>query len=175
MVLGLAPSAAAAEQLEREAGVSAETVARFLTEHELPDGQRGPLDLPAGATLIVDEAGMLGTGDMERLLVVARARRYRLALVGDSRQLAAVGRGGMFDQARAIVPAVQLSEVRRFTEEWEAQRFAFAARLRPAGARALPGAREDQIGQRGADACCDPRALVAEQTGRTLAGADGRV
>ncbi len=119
VVLGLAPSAAAAGQLEREAGVGAETVARFLTEHELPDGQRGPLDLPAGATLIVDEAGMLGTGDMERLLAIARARRYRVALVGDSRQLAAVGRGGMFEHARAIAPAVQMAEVRRFTDEWE--------------------------------------------------------
>ena len=121
VVLGLAPSAAAAEQLHREAGVSAETVARFLTEHELPEGHRGPHDLSAGATLIVDEAGMLATGDIEPLLAVVRARRYRLALVGDSRQLAAVGRGGMFDHARAIAPTVQLSEVRRFAQEWEAR------------------------------------------------------
>jgi len=120
-VLGLAPSARAAEQLEGEGGVRSETVARFLTEHEFPDGPNGELALPAGATLIVDEAGMLRTEDVERLVRVMRTRGYRLALVGDSRQLAAVGRGGMFDEARSAAPLVQLREVRRFTESWEAQ------------------------------------------------------
>jgi len=120
-VLGLAPSARAAEQLEGEGGVRSETVARFLTEHEFQDGAKGELALPAGGTLIVDEAGMLRTEDVERLMRVVRARGYRLALVGDSRQLAAVGRGGMFDEARSVAPLVQLREVRRFTESWEAQ------------------------------------------------------
>jgi len=120
-VLGLAPSARAAEQLEHEGGVRSETVARFLTEHAFPDGPSGELALPVGGTLIVDEAGMLRTWDVERLMGVVRARGYRLALVGDSRQLAAVGRGGMFDEARAVAPVVQLREVRRFTERWEAE------------------------------------------------------
>ncbi len=119
-VLGLAPSARAAEQLERQAGVRSETVARFLTEQECLDGPSGELELPGGGTLVVDEAGMLRTDDVERLMWVARARGYRLALVGDSRQLAAVGRGGMFDEARSIAPLVQLREVRRFAESWEA-------------------------------------------------------
>ena len=142
----------AAEQLERQAGVGAETVERFLTCHELPDGPGGELGLPAGATLIVDEAGMLRTQDVERLLRVARARGYRLALVGDSRQLAAVGRGGMFDEARSIAPRVQLREVRRFAERVGSRRVATAARLRPAGDRRLPAARQDQGRQRRADA-----------------------
>ncbi len=64
---------------------------------------------------------MLRTDDVERLMGVVRARGYRLALVGDSRQLAAVGRGGMFDEARSVAPLVQLREVRRFTEPWEAE------------------------------------------------------
>jgi conjugative relaxase-like TrwC/TraI family protein len=120
-VLGLAPSARAAEQLEQASGVRSETVERFLTEHELPDGPSSALSLPARATLIVDEAGMLRTRDAQRLLRVARDRGYRLALIGDSRQLAAVGRGGMFDEARAVAPLAQLREVRRFAERWEAR------------------------------------------------------
>lgn len=92
VVLGLAPWAVAAEQLAQETGTRAETVQRFLVEHELaPQPSRG-LDLPVGATLIVDEAGLLGTGDAERLMGLARERGWRVALVGDSRQLAAVGR-----------------------------------------------------------------------------------
>jgi len=120
-VLGLAPSASAAAQLERAGSVRSETVARFLTEHAFADGPSRELALPAGGTLIVDEAGMLRTPDVERLMAVVRARGYRLALVGDSRQLAAVGRGGMFDEARSVAPLVQLREVRRFTERWEAE------------------------------------------------------
>lgn len=120
-VLGLAPSARAAEQLEREAGLRSETVARFLTEQEFSDGPSGELELPGGGTLVVDEAGMLRTDDVERLMRVVRRRGYRLALVGDSRQLAAVGRGGMFDEARSIAPLVQLRDVRRFAEPWEAE------------------------------------------------------
>ena len=120
-VLGLAPSARAAEQLELQAEVRSETVERFLTEHELAEHPSDDLNLPAGSTLIVDEAGMLRTPDTERLLRVARAFGYRLALVGDSRQLAAVGRGGMFDQARSIAPRVELQEIRRLAERWEAE------------------------------------------------------
>jgi conjugative relaxase-like TrwC/TraI family protein len=120
-VLGLAAWAVAAEQLSRETGIRADTVKRFLTEHQLADRPSGALDLPAGGTLIVDEAALLHTDDMEELMRLARERRYRVALVGDSRQLAGVGRSGMFDHARTIAPTIQLQEVRRFDEQWEAQ------------------------------------------------------
>jgi conjugative relaxase-like TrwC/TraI family protein len=120
-VVGLAPWAVAAEQLSRGAGIRADTVRRFLTEHELADAPSRALELPAGGTVIVDEASLLHTGDTERLLRIARKRGYRLALVGDSRQLAAVGRSGMFDHASQIAPTVTLREVRRFQQEWEAQ------------------------------------------------------
>lgn len=121
-VLGLAPWAVGAEQLSQETGVRAETVERFLTQHELARGPAGQtLDLPAGATLLVDEAGLLRTEDAERLMALARERGYRVALVGDSRQLAAVGRSGMFEHARTIAPIVQLKEVRRFRADWEGE------------------------------------------------------
>jgi len=146
VVLGLAPWAVAAEQLTRETGLHAETVERFLTEHELRDGPSSALNPPAGATVIVDEAGLLRTDDMERLMDLAQRRGYRLALVGDSRQLAAVGRSGMFDHARAIAPTVRLEEIRRFRDRWEAD-----------ASRALRD--------------CDPAALDAyEQHSRIRAG-----
>ena len=47
-----------------------------------------------GATLIVDEASMLGTSSLARLVGLAQQERWRLVLVGDPRQLQAVGRGG---------------------------------------------------------------------------------
>jgi hypothetical protein len=63
---------------------------------------------------------MLATPDYERLLTVAGSDGLRLVLVGDPRQLAAVGRGGMFDEARNLLPTVELQEVHRFTADWEA-------------------------------------------------------
>ena len=145
-VLGLAPWAVAAEQFSEETGVRAETVERFLREHELAPQPSRTLDVPAGTTLIVDEAGLLSTRDTERLMALARDRGWRVALVGDSRQLAAVGRSGMFDHARTIGPMVQLREVRRFAARWE---------------------REASVALRE----CDPAALDAyEQQGRVKAG-----
>ncbi len=133
-VVGLAAWAVAAEQLSRETGIRADTVKRFLTEHQVADRPSDALNLPPGGTLIVDEAGLLHTDDMEQLMRLARERGYRVALVGDSRQLVGVGRSGMFEHARTIAPTLQLQEVRRFDAEWEAQT---SLRLRECDAAAL--------------------------------------
>ncbi|WP_369254127.1 MobF family relaxase [Geodermatophilus amargosae] len=79
--------------------------------------------LRAGDVLVVDEAGMLDQDTARALLVVADECRVRVALLGDRRQLAAVGRGGVLDLAAGRVdPAahVTLDEVHRFTGADEA-------------------------------------------------------
>jgi conjugative relaxase-like TrwC/TraI family protein len=118
--VGLAPTAVAAKRLAEATGLECENVARYLVEHDRPDGISAALALRPGDTLIVDEAAMLATPDYERLLTIAGAGGLRLVLVGDQRQLAAVGRGGMFDQARELLPGVELEEVHRFSTAWEA-------------------------------------------------------
>jgi exodeoxyribonuclease V alpha subunit len=68
--------------------------------------------------LVVDEAGMLDQDTGRALLTIADEAQARVALVGDHRQLAAVGRGGVLDLAvRAAEPAACLSldAVYRFT------------------------------------------------------------
>ncbi|WP_336033531.1 MobF family relaxase [Geodermatophilus sp. FMUSA9-8] len=81
----------------------------------------GPQDaarLAAGDLLVVDEAGMLDQDTARALLVLADEQQLRVALVGDRRQLAAVGRGGVLDLAAGAVdpPAhLALDEVHRFT------------------------------------------------------------
>jgi conjugative relaxase-like TrwC/TraI family protein len=117
-VFGLAPTAVAAETLNRDTGVASENIAMFLT---LYDGGAPPerVALRPGGTLLIDEAGMMGTADLERLLQVASKRDLRVVLVGDGRQLFAVGRGGMFDKARELLPTVEFGQVYRFREEWE--------------------------------------------------------
>jgi len=74
IVFGVAPSATAAEVLAEETGVAADTLDILLIEHRLtrPPGTR--FDLPAGATVIVDEAGMLPTAKLAELARLADVR-----------------------------------------------------------------------------------------------------
>ena len=120
-VFGLAPTANAARNLERDTGIRSDTVAKLLHEWQRTD--RPPLDeyrLGPGATVIVDEAGMLSTPDLHRVVTLAEANQWRLALIGDPRQLQGVGRGGLLDELCANGRVDQLERLHRFKHPWEA-------------------------------------------------------
>jgi hypothetical protein len=112
-VLGLAPSGKAADVLGREAGCEAVTLAKLL------DGTGAAP--AAGATLILDEAGMAFAAALDHLVRLVRQHGWRLACVGDGFQLPAVGRGGMFAHWADTLPAVRLEQVHRFENVWEAE------------------------------------------------------
>ncbi|MGH9290206.1 MAG: MobF family relaxase [Acidimicrobiales bacterium] len=117
LAVGLAPSGKAADVLARETGSPATTLARFLH----PQGRTGRASaLPAGSTVVLDEASMAATDDLARLVRLADTRFWRLVCVGDPYQLPAVGRGGMFADWCDSLPVHQLDEVRRFTDDWQA-------------------------------------------------------
>ncbi len=122
-VLALAPSAKAASQLGDSTGLAADTLARFLLEHTQRDnGPAEPYRLEAGATIVVDEAGMVTTNDFDQLTQIADQHNARLVLVGDYEQFSAVGRGGIFEHLTHTLPAgrvVELDEVFRFDQAWE--------------------------------------------------------
>jgi hypothetical protein len=63
---------------------------------------------------------MLGTADLYRLVTLAESNQWRLVLVGDPRQLHAVGRGGLFDELCANGRVEHLQQLHRFTHRWEA-------------------------------------------------------
>ena len=63
---------------------------------------------------------MLGTSSLARLVGLAQQERWRLVLVGDPRQLQAVGHGGMFAELCATSRVHGLTGLHRFTEPWEA-------------------------------------------------------
>jgi hypothetical protein len=72
-----------------------------------------------GATVIVDEAGMLATPKLASVAELADRHRWRVVLVGDVRQLPAVGRGGMFTHLCALTQPVELEGIHRFHQPWE--------------------------------------------------------
>jgi conjugative relaxase-like TrwC/TraI family protein len=120
-VFGVAPSAKAAQVLKRETGVESDTLAKLLYEWERPNRDPHPeFDLPPGATVLVDEAGMVGTFALARLVGLAQLNEWRVVLIGDHHQLQAVGRGGMFHELCLTGRATELDCIHRFHEPWEA-------------------------------------------------------
>ncbi|MEM7345202.1 MAG: MobF family relaxase [Chloroflexota bacterium] len=103
-IIGLAPSAAAAQVLQHGAGLSSQTVDRYLltTTPQLDHDQ----------VLIVDEAGMLSHQQMAKLLKKSQDLNNRLILVGDTKQLSSISAGAPFRllQERSQLPTVNLSE-----------------------------------------------------------------
>jgi conjugative relaxase-like TrwC/TraI family protein len=132
-VFAVAPTAKAAKVLRDETGMPSATVAKLLHEwrnRQLHDEYR----LPPGTTLIVDEAGMLGTGNLDALTLLASSQQWRLVLVGDPRQLQTVGRGGMFDELCRTGRVHELATIHRFRRRWEQ---AASLRLRAGNPEAL--------------------------------------
>jgi conjugative relaxase-like TrwC/TraI family protein len=117
-VFGVAPTAKAAKVLRDETAMPADTLAKLL--HEWREGApRDGYRLLARSTLVVDEAGMVGTGALADLVDLAVSQQWRLVLVGDPRQLQAVGRGGMFDELCRTARTHQLATIHRFRHRWE--------------------------------------------------------
>ncbi|MEO5724514.1 MAG: AAA family ATPase, partial [Ilumatobacteraceae bacterium] len=133
-VFGVAPTAKAAKVLGQETGMHADTVAKLLHEWARPDGPGRQWCLPSATTVIVDEAGMLSTSNLHRLIELASGQQWRLVLVGDHRQLQAVGRGGLFAEICTTGRTIELEYVHRFSHDWEA---AASLRLRNGDPRAL--------------------------------------
>lgn len=118
-VFGVAPSAVAAEVLASETGVSADTIDKLLFEHSADRPPAHTYDLPGGATVIVDEAGMVSTDKLHQLAALADDKAWRAVLVGDPLQFSAVGRGGMFEYLIDTCGAIELDQVHRFSNDWE--------------------------------------------------------
>jgi conjugative relaxase-like TrwC/TraI family protein len=135
-VIGLAHTAVAADVLRTEAGIPAETVAKYLDTHDR--GAPRGWQLTPRHVVVVDEASMLATRDLDRLVELVTRQGAKLALVGDDHQLGAVrAPGGMFAALADTLGAVELREAHRFTRRWEAHALAHLRHGDPNGLRAL--------------------------------------
>jgi hypothetical protein len=85
----------------------------------LGDLDRGREQLDARTVLIVDEAGMVGSRKLTRLLEHANQAQAKVVLVGDDRQLAPIDAGGGFRALRLRLGASELTENRRQHQAWE--------------------------------------------------------
>ncbi len=119
-VIGLAPSAAAAAGLGAQTGATAHTLATLtwaLAHDEIPDWAR---DISDRTLVIIDEAAMAATLDLDRAVTYLTGRGASLRLIGDDQQLAAIGAGGVLRDITATHGALELRDVVRFTDPAEA-------------------------------------------------------
>ncbi len=123
-VIGLAPSARAAAELSSASGIRGDTLAKWLVDHArlglLPAQARARVRLDAGTVVIVDEASMANTHDLDTLITAAARAAAKVVLVGDPAQIGVVnGPGGMLAALAHAGHGVELAEVHRFTHDWE--------------------------------------------------------
>jgi hypothetical protein len=112
--LASAPTGIATMSLQGEGFEEVATCDRLLG-----DLDRGREQLDARTVLVIDEAGMVGSRKLTRLLEHAEHARAKVVLVGDDRQLAAIDAGGGFRALRLRLGASELTENRRQQQAWE--------------------------------------------------------
>ena len=145
-VIALAPSAAAAEVLGEDMGIEADTLAKWLYEHRQCGQRRRELrelrqrahlggvrnihrredelrrwSLRRDQLVVVDEASLAATFDLDELVSASLDVGAKVLLVGDPAQLSSIDAGGMF---RTLVrergdDIPILVDVRRFKAAWE--------------------------------------------------------
>ncbi|GAY10918.1 MobF family relaxase [Pseudonocardia sp. N23] len=124
-VFGLATSQIATEVLVAE-GLTARNVAAWLAIQNRLDASAfdqsagdQPWRLRAGDLVVVDESAMTDTPALAAIHRRVEAAGAKLLLVGDHRQLAAVGAGGGMDLIAGTGARYELADARRFTDAWE--------------------------------------------------------
>jgi conjugative relaxase-like TrwC/TraI family protein len=113
-LLAAAPTGIATMSLQ---GEGFEDVA--TCDHLLNDLDGGREQLDARTVLVIDEAGMVGSRKLTRLLQHAHQVQAKVVLVGDDRQLAPIDAGGGFRALRLRLGASELVENRRQQQAWE--------------------------------------------------------
>ena len=112
-VIGAALAGKAAEGLLKESGIKSTTVAGLLASIE-----GGWTKLTRRSVVVIDEAGMIGTRTMAKLIQVTQKKGARLILVGDERQLQPIEAGSPFKLIGDTLGRVTLTEIRRQREKW---------------------------------------------------------
>jgi Ti-type conjugative transfer relaxase TraA len=113
-VRGVTLSGIAAENLESGSGIASRTIASI--EHSW---QQGRDLLTTRDVLVIDEAGMVGTRQLERVLSHAAEAGAKVVLVGDPQQLQSIEAGAAFRSIHERHGGAEIGEVRRQREDWQ--------------------------------------------------------
>lgn len=141
-VLGLCVAGKASRGLHEATGIQTETVAKFLYDAEptlkavvsrhlrgLKNAALGkrqvkkpkPVKIGSKSVLVIDEAAMIGTSEMRRILEEVERAKARVVLVGDARQLQPIDPGSPFQSLVDRLGAIQLDEIQRQQNPFDRQ------------------------------------------------------
>ena len=118
-VLGLATSQIATRVLIDD-GLTAINTSQFLARFGPDAHGRVRERLHATDLLVLDEAGMSSTAELDEISALVAQAGAKLLYTGDHHQLAAVGAGGMLELLVRDAGAIELTQIHRFTHPWEA-------------------------------------------------------
>ncbi len=107
-----APTWRAANVL-RSDGLPAVSVVSLLSEFDQGKREGGEEALTQGSALVIDEAGMVDSARLARLIDHAEQAQAKLVLVGDPEQLGEIEAGGLFRAIAERTDPVHLDEVIR--------------------------------------------------------------
>jgi Ti-type conjugative transfer relaxase TraA len=115
-VQGAALSGKAAQGLQEAAHIPSQTLHALLEQLE-----SGRMHLHQDAVLVIDEAGMVGSRALARVLDQAEAAGTKVALVGDPGQLQPIDAGGAFRLLVQHLDAPRLIDIQRQHAPWARQ------------------------------------------------------
>jgi len=153
-VIGAALAAEAASQLEAGSKIASSTLDHLLYELDLPPGLSNTARLDRKTVVVVDEASMVDTRRLSRLLDHAANAGAKVVLTGDDRQLPSIEAGGAFAALARDLGASRLSDNARQVESWERG--------------ALTALREGRTGEAAGDYRRHGRVHLAEEPGVLL-------
>lgn len=114
-VVGLALSWKAADVMRHEASVeSARAIAGFLA-----DIDKGKIKLDRNSVILIDEAGLVDSRSMAKILRAASESDAKVILTGDTRQLLPVQAGGALNTLATELGEARIDSVRRQRLDWQ--------------------------------------------------------
>jgi conjugative relaxase-like TrwC/TraI family protein len=112
-VVGAATAWRVANALRDDLGIEARATASWMERL-----RQGKSFLDRACVLVVDEAGLLSSREMHALLSEVNRADAKLVLVGDRRQLQAIGAGPGLDLVTRAIDANRVDTIVRQREEW---------------------------------------------------------
>ncbi len=133
-LLGAAPTASAAKTLEDSAGIESRTLHSFIGKYKgylegrgTKDGMIKVQDEYKKSIIFVDEASLISTRMMYNLLKLSEIMKFRVVLIGDTKQLPAVEAGKPFEQLLGVIKSVKLTTIVRQEDDLHKEAIKLAA------------------------------------------------
>ncbi|MEL5850185.1 MAG: AAA family ATPase, partial [Candidatus Igneacidithiobacillus chanchocoensis] len=120
-VQGVALQGKTAQDLQDSTGIRSQTMHSFLRDVQGTVTEPPKRELTERDIVVIEEAGMIGSRQMQNLLKVAERSGAKIVAVGDHQQLQPIEAGGAFKAIQDRIGAADLTGIRRQREQWMRQ------------------------------------------------------